>query len=194
MEGTGCGRVGGLGQQRPLGLLRLGALALVAMVVAACGSSENVSPGSVVVEVPVEGGGGGSGGGGDDDDGNDIGSGGGAATASVIPSALSSVIADSGETAGAGFANKPIYTIDVGATNNGAIDPQGLVLGNDVVYEIVGGAVRITPPDGSAASSGGALPACQITLASGAVVVGATNEDFIVVEWAAPSSPTAPRR
>ena len=176
MAGTRCGRVGGL-----LCLLRLGALALAAAFVAACGSSENVSPGSVVVEVPVEGGGS-DGGSGDDDDGDDDGSGGGAATASVIPSALGDVIADSGETAGAGFDGKPVYTIDVGATANGAIDPEGLVLGNDAIYEIVGGAARITPPDGSAASSGGALPDCRITLAPGAVVVGATNEDFLVVE------------
>ena len=176
MAGTRCGRVGGL-----LCLLRLGALALAAAFVAACGSSENVSPGSVVVEVPVEGGGS-DGGSGDDDDGDDDGSGGGTATASAIPSALSDVIADSGETAGARFDGKPIYTIDVGATANGAIDPEGLVLGNDAIYEIVGGAARITPPDGSAASSGGALPDCRITLAPGAVVVGATNEDFLVVE------------
>ena len=163
-------------------LWKFGALALVAVFVAACGSSENVSLGTVVVEVPVSGGGGDGGGGDDDDDTGSTREEGGTATVSVIPTRLSDVISESGETASAAFGNKPIYTIDVSAASDGAIDPDGLVLGNDAVFEIVGGAARIAPPNGSAASSGGALPDCQITLAAGAVLVGATNEDFLVIE------------
>ena len=60
--------------------------------------------------------------------------------ASSIPASLADIIVDSGGTAGAAFANKPIYTIDVSATENGAIDPAGVTLGNDFIFEIVGGA------------------------------------------------------
>ncbi len=169
-----------------LHLLRLGALALATLVLAACGgSSVNVSPGSVVVEVVVAGGG-------DDDDddgeGNDGGDDGGerddggddTVVATVIPTSLDSVVVDSGETAGAAFDNKPIYTIDV--SESSALDPAGLVLGNDAIFEIAGGAARIRPPDGAAVSSGGGLPDCQLTLAPGAVIVGGSAEDFLVIE------------
>ena len=161
--------------------IRLGALAAVALSTAACGgSSQNASPGSVVVEVPVASGGG-DGGGGDDDGGGDDGGDGGA-VATVIPSSLASVIVDSGATASAAFANKPIYTIDVSATDNGAIDPAGVTLGNDFIFEIAGGAMRITPPSGAAPSTGGSLPDCALAVAPGAVIVGASNEDFLVIE------------
>lgn len=141
-------------------LLRLGAPACVALVLAACGgSSENASPGSVIVEVPVPVGG-------DDDDEDDDGDDDDGSqdpvdettVATVIPSALEDVISNSGESAGAAFGNKPIYTIDVSDTS--ALDPGGLVLGNDVIFEIAGGAARITAPDGAAVSSGGGLPEC----------------------------------
>ncbi len=162
-------------------LLRLGAVAVVACILAACGgSSENASPGSVVVEVPVYVGG-------DDDDDDDDDDDTGTeepvdetTVATVIPTALESVISNSGETAGAAFGNRPIYTIDVSETS--ALDPAGLVLGNDVIFEISGGAARITPPDGAAVSSGGGLPDCQLEMAPGAVVVGKTNTDFLVIE------------
>ena len=167
--------------------LQLGGLALVAALIGACGgSSKNASPGSVVVEVPVAGaGGGGSDGGGDAGGGGDGDGGtgsGGNTVASAIPASLADIIVDSGATASAAFANKPIYTIDVSATENGAIDPAGVTLGNDFIFEIVGGAARITPPSGAAASVGGSLPDCQLTLAPGAVVVGTSNEDFLVIE------------
>ena len=162
-------------------LLRLGAVAVVACILAACGgSSENASPGSVVVEVPVYVGG-------DDDDDDDGDDDTGTeepvdetSVATVIPTALESVISNSGETAGAAFGNRPIYTIDVSETS--ALDPAGLVLGNDAIFEISGGAARITPPDGAAVSSGGGLPDCQLELAPGAVIVGSSNTDFLVIE------------
>ena len=171
-----------------LHLSRAGALALAALLLAACGgSSENASPGAIVVEVPVAGGGrdGGSGGGGggdggDSGDGDDTGD--GTTVATVVPDSLASVFSDSGETASAAFGNRPIRTIDVSALDGGAVDPAGVVLGNDVVFEISGGALRITPPAGAAPSSNGALPACQLEVAPGAVIVGASSEDFLVVE------------
>lgn len=108
-------------------LLRLGAPACAALVLAACGgSSKNASPGSVIVEVPVPVGG-------DDDDEDDEGDDDDSGSqdpvdettvATVIPSALEGVISNSGESAGAAFGNKPIYTIDVSETS--ALDPAGL--------------------------------------------------------------------
>ncbi len=163
-------------------LPRLVALAGIALFLAACGgSSENASPGAVV-EAPIH-----MGGGDDDDDdgsGDDGGDGGGSGegstVASVIPTALASVIADSGETAGAAFGSKRIYTID--AASSEGIDPAGLVLGNDYIFEIAGGAVRIVPPDGATPSSAGALPDCQLQISPGAVIVGRSSEDFLVIE------------
>ncbi len=162
-------------------LLRLSALPLMALLLTACGgSSENVSPGSAVVEVPV------SDGGGDDDDG-DAGDEGDtsesdadAIVTSVIPANLGGVIFDSGETAGPGFGNKPIYKIDVAGIS--ALDPTGVMFGNDLIFEISGGAARISPPAGSGISSGGRLPDCQLRLAPGAVIVGSGPEDFLVIE------------
>ena len=166
---------------RLAGFGRLVVIASVALVLAACGgSSQNASPGSVVVEVPVYVGG-------DDDDDDDDGDTGdtgdtddGATVASVIPTALESVIADSGETAGPDFGNRPIVTIDVSETS--ALDPAGLVLGNDVIFEIAGGAARITPPEGATASSDGSLPDCQLEMAPGAVMIGSSSTDFLVIE------------
>ena len=163
-------------------LPRLCALACVASILAACGgSSENASPGSVVVEVPVYVGGD------DDDDDDDDGDDTGidepvdeTSVATVIPAALEGVISDSGETAGAAFGNRPIYTIDLSAPS--ALDPAGLVLGNDAIFEISGGAARIAPPDGAAVSSGGGLPDCRLEMAPGAVIVGGSNTDFLVIE------------
>ena len=160
---------------------RFGVVASAVLVLAACGgSSQNASPGSVVVEVPVYVGGDDD----DDDDGTDTGDAGdtddGATVASVIPTALESVIADSGETAGPDFGNRPIVIIDVSETS--ALDPAGLVLGNDVIFEIAGGAARITPPEGAAASRNGDLPDCQLEMAPGAVLVGRSSTDFLVIE------------
>ncbi len=153
-------------------LSKMGTLALVAFFLAACGGSwENASPGSVVIvqeverdpppdpdpepnpdpEPPTNG----------------------STTASVIPEALRSVIADSGETASAAFDNKPIYTIDVSKLANGQLDPSGLVLGNDFIFQIAGGALRVSPPD-----SGG----CELDMAPGAVLVGGSSTDFLVIE------------
>jgi len=165
-------------------LPRLCALACVALILAGCGgSSENASPGSVVVEVPVYVGGDDDDDDDDDDDGDDTGSDepvDETSVATVIPAALEGVISDSGETAGTAFGNRPIYTIDVSAPS--ALDPAGLVLGNDAIFEISGGAARITPPDGAAVSSGGGLPDCQLEMAPGAVIVGGSNTDFLVIE------------
>ena len=174
---------------------RIAALWFAALLLAACGgSSDNASPGSVVIEVQVEGGGdgdegGGGGGDGDDgdagDDGGDGGDGGddgdGMAVATVIPSRLASAVADSGATADAGFGSKPIYTIDVSALPEGVLDPTGLVLGNDYIFEISGGAARVSPADGASLSSGGGLPDCQLRVAAGGVIIGGGSTDFLVI-------------
>ena len=168
-----------------LHLSRAGALAIAALLLAACGgSSENASPGAIVVEVAGGGGGGNGGGGGGDggDSGGGGSSGNGTIVVTVVPDSLASVFSDSGETVSAAFGNRPIRTIDVSALDGGMVDPAGVVLGNDVVFEISGGALRITPPAGAAPSSNGALPACRLEVAPGAVIVGASNEDFLVLE------------
>ncbi len=155
-----------------LRLLKMGALALGALFLVACGgSSDNASPGSVVViqevereqppdpqpdpepqqQPPPDG----------------------ATTASVIPAGLRSIIANSGETASMAFDNKPIYIIDVTALTDGQLDPTGLLLGNDFIFQIAGGALRVTPPD-----SGG----CALNMTPGSVLVGGSSEDFLVIE------------
>ena len=101
--------------------------------------------------------------------------------ATVIPAHLESAITDSGTTADSGFGGKPIYTIDLSALQGGALDPTGLVLGNDAIFEISGGAARVTPADGAAPSSGGSLPDCQLEIAPGGVIVGSSSTDFLVV-------------
>jgi hypothetical protein len=58
----------------------------------------------------------------------------------VIPASLTSAIYDSGETAPDG---KPIYVIDVAALPGGVLDPSGLLLGNDFIFRIEGGALRV---------------------------------------------------
>ena len=161
---------------------RIAVLAIAAALLAACGgSSDNASPGSVVVEVPApapapapQP---------DPDPAPDPGPdpGDGSTVATVIPAHLASAITDSGAVADAGFGGKPIYTIDVSALEGGALDPTGLVLGNDNIFEISGGAARITPPDGAALSSGGSLPDCQLKLAPGGVIVGGSSTDFLVI-------------
>ena len=101
--------------------------------------------------------------------------------ATVIPAHLESAITDSGTTADSGFGGKPIYTIDVSALQGGALDPTGLVLGNDNIFEISGGAARVTPAGGAAQSSGGSLPDCQLEIAPGGVIVGSSSTDFLVI-------------
>ena len=116
-------------------LLALVAVGVVSTLTACGGSSSNVSPGNIVV--PPDGGG-------TDPnepiqpppppvDGDTV--------ESVIPSSLNDVIYDSGETAPDG---RPIYVIDVTALPGGNLDPSGLLLGNDYVFRIEGGALRIT--------------------------------------------------
>ncbi len=146
-------------------------LVLGSLVLAACGGgSDNASPGSVVVEVPVECD---DCGGGDNGDGDGDTGGGGQTNPSTIPAALNSVITDSGTTASTAFANLPIFTIDVTALTGGALDPTGLVLGNDAIYQISGGALRVTAPSAGAA--------CAFNLEPGAIVVGASATDFLVI-------------
>ena len=167
---------------------RIAALWFAALLLAACGgSSQNASPGALVVEVPVEGGDddGDDGDSGDEGDDGDPGDGGdgddGTTVATVIPAQLQSAITDSGQTADAGFGGKPIYTISVTALTDGVLDPTGLVLGNDYIFEISGGAARVSPPDGASPSSGGELPDCQLKVAAGGVIVGRSAEDFLVI-------------
>lgn len=106
---------------------------LAAMLSACGGSSSNVSPGQIVVPPngggpvtpPVEP--------------PTTPPGGGDTVASIIPSALSGAIYDSGESVN----GKPVYTIDVTALPGGKLDPSGLLLGNDYIFRIEGGALRI---------------------------------------------------
>ena len=160
-------------------LCRIAVLFVAAALMAACGgSSENVSPGSVVVEVEVqpppapEP---------EPEPKPEPEPGDGSTVATVIPAHLESAITDSGTTADSGFGGKPIYRIDVSALAGGALDPTGLVLGNDIIFEISGGAARVTPPDGAAPSSGGNLPDCQLKVAPGGVIVGSSSTDFLVI-------------
>ncbi len=162
------------------------ALTAAALLLASCGNDgSNVSPGSVVVveEIIVDSGG--SGGDGSGDGGGDGGDGGaGPVVDTVIPTALAGSITDSGETSSAEFGNKPIITIDVASLDGGQLDPTGLVLGNDSVFEVSGGALRVSAPAASPAPTGLENPDsdCVLELAPGAVVVGSTAEDFIVIE------------
>lgn len=116
-------------------LLALCVVGAASGLTACGGSSSNVSPGTIVIppegptdpNVPV--------------DPNVPTPPGGDTIASIIPANLSSAIYDSGETAPNG---KPVYIIDVSALPGGALDPAGLLLGNDYIFRIEGGALRIT--------------------------------------------------
>lgn len=157
-----------------LSVVKLLVMAAFVSLLAACGgSSSNSSPGSVVVEVPVASGGGDGDGG--DDNGGDAGTGddGLPVVASVIPAALEAVITDSGNTAAAEFDNLPIFTIDVAALTDGQLNPDGLLLGNDAIFQVSGGALRVSPQESGA---------CEWEIAPGAVIVGNSSEDFIVIE------------
>jgi len=115
-------------------LVALCLLGVLSSLTACGGSSSNVSPGKIVVppDGPTE-----------PTDPNEPVTpppSGGDTIASVIPANLSDCIADSGETAG----GKPVYVISVSCLPGGALDPTGLLLGNDHVYRIEGGALRIT--------------------------------------------------
>lgn len=115
-------------------LLALCVVGITATLTACGGSSSNVSPGNIVVppdgpaepnepnepNEPTE-----------PPNGDTI--------ASVIPSSLSDAIYDSGETAN----GKPVYIIDVAALPGGVLDPSGLLLGNDFIFRIEGGALRV---------------------------------------------------
>ena len=171
---------------------KVAALAAVCLILAACGgSSDNASPGSVVVQVEVPAtGGGGTGGGGTGGGGTGGGGTGGSQTPTVIPAALNTVITDSGNTTAASFGSKPIFTIDVSALTNGELDPDGLTIGDDAVFQISGGALRITDSTapftqggvGVDPTPGDALGDCQLNIAPGAVIVGASSTDFLVIE------------
>lgn len=115
-------------------LLALSLCGVVSALTACGGSSSNVSPGKIVIppdgptdptdppidppEPPPSGG-------------DDV--------ASVIPASLSDCITNSGATA----AGKPVYVISVACLPAGTLDPTGLLLGNDFIYRIEGGALRI---------------------------------------------------
>ncbi len=157
-------------------LLRMGALALGALFLVACGgSSDNASPGAVVVVREVERT--------NPDPANPDPANpdpadpdppaNGTTTASVIPERLRSIITDSGATASMAFGNKPIHTIDVEGLTAGQLDPTGLLLGNDYIFQIAGGALRVTPP-----ASGD----CELNMAPGSVLVGGSSEDFLGIE------------
>ena len=117
-------------------LLALCVVGATSTLTACGGSSSNVSPGTIVIppdggptdpDVPT--------------DPNPPTPPDGSTVESVIPASLSGAIYDSGEKAPNG---KPVYIIDAAALPGGALDPTGLLLGNDFVYRIEGGALRIT--------------------------------------------------
>ncbi|MEM1432719.1 MAG: hypothetical protein AAGG11_01545 [Pseudomonadota bacterium] len=171
---------------------------------AGCGSSsDNASPGAVVVveEVVVDpdpgSGGGGSGGGGTG------GGGGGTGTEvdTVIPDALNTAIVDSGTTTSAALGSKAIFTVDVAELAGGQLDPAGLTIGNDVVFQITGGALKVTPPATTTSTPGSGtfksllgassvdiatnvetLPDCVLNVAPGAIIAGSSASDFLVIE------------
>ena len=166
-------------------LIKVMGLTLMTLIVSACGGGgSNASPGSVVVEVPVESPGDGGDNGDNGGDGNDGGDGTVIAVDTVIPTELTGVITDSGATTSADFGSRAIFTIDVAALTGGAIDPTNLVLGNDVVFEISGGALRVSPPATSSSATASVLPnsRCILNLPAGAVIVGGSAEDFMVIE------------
>jgi len=138
--------------------------ALFAVTLVACGgSSNNVSPGSIVVEVP----------GGpvdppdpnEPDPGNPPGAG---DTPSQIPVRLSDAITDTG----AVIAGRTVYNIDVSVLPDGVLDPDGLLLGNDAYFIIVGGGPLRVRADGD----------CVLEMAPGAIVAGDTNTEFVIIE------------
>ncbi|MDA0979194.1 MAG: hypothetical protein O3B72_11585, partial [Proteobacteria bacterium] len=109
------------------------------------------------------------------------------ATDTVIPANLETVITDSGDTTSADFGSRPIYTIDVSELPGGALDPTGLVLGSDAAFQISGGALRVSADATAAGSSVATASAspdsnCVLELAPGAIVVGNSSSDFLVIE------------
>jgi hypothetical protein len=162
---------------------RLWQLAMVigfTTLLAACGgSSNNVSPGTIVVEVPVENGGGNGGGNGGENGGGNGGENGGGngggnggeVIPTVVPDSLAGAISDSGRTAGDAFGNRPIFELDVSALDGGVLDPEGLLVGNDIVLEITGGALRV--------GSG------VLDMAPGSVLSGGSQFEFLVIEQGA---------
>tara|TARA_R110002110_G_scaffold91264_2_gene237425 strand:- start:41199 stop:45011 length:3813 start_codon:yes stop_codon:yes gene_type:complete len=149
--------------------LKQAVLAALTLTLVACGgSSNNTSPGSIVVGVPTD----------PTDptdpvdptDPTDPTDPGGDVIASVIPDGLDGVITDSGRV----INGRSVYTIDVTALDGGRLDPTGLLLGNDAIFEITGGGpMRVAPP---------ASGACSLELAPGAIVAGSTNTEFVVIE------------
>ena len=116
-------------------LLALIAVGVVSTLTACGGSSSNVAPGKEVIPPPVT-----------PPEPNEPNEPNqpptdGDTVASVIPSALGDAIYDSGETTPAG---KSVYVIDVAKLPDGKLDPAGLKLGNDFVFRIEGGALRVT--------------------------------------------------
>ena len=153
---------------------RMLAVVFSALLAACGGSSDNVSPGVIVVKVPGGSGsgdggsGGGSGGGTGGGGTGGGGTGGGNTLASVIPERLKSAITDSGRTASRAFGGRPIFKLDVAALSGGVLNPEGLRIGNDIVLEITGGALRV--------GSG------VLEMAPGSVLSGGSQSEFLVIE------------
>ena len=115
-------------------LLALCLAGVVSSLTACGGSSSNVSPGNIVIppDNPTEPT--------DPTDPTEPPPSNGDLVESVIPDALGDAIYASGQTAPDG---RPVYIIDVSALPGGQLDPTGLLLGNDYIYRIEGGALRI---------------------------------------------------
>jgi len=113
-------------------LLALCIVGVAASLTACGGSSSNVSPGNIVVTptptptttpTPTP---------------NPTPPPHGDTVASIIPSRLAAAIYDSGE----GVDGKPVYIIDIAELPGGVLDPSGLLLGNDFIFRLEGGALR----------------------------------------------------
>lgn len=115
--------------------------AAMALSLAACGgSSDNASPGSLVVEVPVEGGGGNNGGNSGGNNGGNSGGGNGGGSGDSAPTVTTVIPADV-EATGAftetsqQIGGKTVMEIDSSKLTNGL---SGVTLGNDFVFVLKG--------------------------------------------------------
>lgn len=118
---------------------QLSCAAAMALSLAACGgSSDNASPGSLVVEVPVAGGGGNNGGG---NNGGSNGGGSGGSNGGNTPTVTTVIPADVQATGAFTETNqqiggKTVMEIDSSKLTNGL---SGVTLGNDFVFVLKGG-------------------------------------------------------
>ncbi|MFT6771734.1 MAG: hypothetical protein ACJARU_001948 [Congregibacter sp.] len=96
---------------------------------------------------------------------------GGDVIATVIPDSLASAFTETGESASDAFGGRPIFELDISALEGGVLVPTGLLVGNDIILEITGGALRV--------ASG------VLEMAPGSVLSGGSQFDFLIIEQGA---------